>query len=98
MQTSTLSRQTVLDHIKAAPNGLTFTEIQRFVVEAHGLDYDEKVVSKKWTTTGLKDIKVRKHRGWWCANLLGSCNSPYTDRVGILQEYCVKEGKRYKVK
>lgn len=88
-----LTRDVVLAHIAAHPQGLTFTEIQRFVVEAHGLDYDEKEVINSWRVKqGDKPRYARKHRGWWCDNLCRAYGE------GILVKNCVKVGTRYKVK
>jgi hypothetical protein len=92
----TLSRYEVLKHIKNHPEGLTFGEIQRFVVEAHGLNYDE---FERFTCVwNGRKISRRKYRGWWCDNLLGACKSPYRGRVGILIEFCDKVGKKYFLK
>lgn len=46
-----------------------FTDLQRAIVEMHGLDYDEfEACPIDWDARGrvTKTHKVRKHRGWYC--------------------------------
>ena len=89
-----LTREEVLAHIGKFPEGLRFTDIQRFVVEWHGYNYDS------YTTSIWTKRRQRTYRGYWCDNLLGSCQSPYNSRVGILPLACNynPETKRYSVK
>ena len=76
-----LKREVVLNHI-AKSNGLTYGEIQRFIVEMNGLNYDEK------TRYGQ-----RRYRGYWNDYLLDTIY-----RVGLLNQYCKKVGKLYFIK
>jgi hypothetical protein len=85
-------------------NGVTFSEIQRFICEMNGLDYDEKVTEKVWAETKTYDDfgipvfrwapvgfkLVRKHKGIWATNL---CSGPDP----ILRNYCYKSGKLWYV-
>ena len=92
-----LTRQEVLAFIAKHPEGLRFTDIQRFIVEWHGLDYDKIDSGIGWDG---KKFKRRRYRGWWCDNLLGKGNSPYRSRWGILNQYCVRntQTKRYSLR
>lgn len=54
----------IIAFIKASPTGRKFGEIQRFIVELNGRDYDEMVKN-------YKGQLVRKNRGYWCTRLLG---------------------------
>jgi len=92
-----MNTEQVIAHIAKHPAGLKFSEIQRFVVEGNGLDYDEKVKGYVWTNTGMKETMVRRYRGYWCTNLIAS-PGPYNDRKGILHTMCDKVGNRYVVK
>ena len=82
---------------KAGLQGRTFGEIQRFVVEKNGMNYDEKKPEVVWNnaTGPTHKIKmVRRHRGYWCTNLCGAFNCG-NNRVGILELATVKRGKQY---
>jgi len=74
---------------KAGLEGRTFGEIQRFVVEKNGLNYDEKLVKRPWRKT-----EVRRYRGYWCTNLCGNNNYGHK-RQGILELATVRVGNRY---
>jgi hypothetical protein len=54
---------------EAGSTGRKFTEIQRFIVELNGHNYDEMEVHTHWFTK--KEIKVRRWRGYWCTHLTG---------------------------
>ena len=88
-----LSRNEVLAHIAKFPEGLRFTDIQRFVVEWHGYNYDHK------TTDRWSGRTHRTYRGYWCTNLIAR-PGPYVSRMGILHLACTKDPvtKRYTVK
>ena len=77
---------------KAGLEGRTFGEIQRFVVEKNGRDYDEMTQVKKWDKENPPKIN-RKNRGYWNTNLCGLHS--YTKRTGILELATVKVGNRY---
>lgn len=82
---------------KAGLEGRTFGEIQRFVVEKNGRDYDSFAPTSSYVdkTGKSRQIWKRTNRGYWCTNLLG-CNYGYHGRrVGILESATVKVGKRY---
>jgi hypothetical protein len=83
--------QQVTDHLKKFPQGLTFTELQRFIVETNGLDYDEK------DSTGR-----RKYRGYW-SEVLSASGTKYNGRFyepkpSFLLDKCYKVDKRYILK
>jgi hypothetical protein len=86
-------KQKVIDFIKAAgPNGLTFTDIQRYIVQdLKGRNYDEMEGGRYWqTTTSSERVYFRKqrvHRGWWIA--------PLCRDGGILKKYCTYVNRRY---
>ena len=60
---------------RAGARGCTFSEIQRFIVEGNGLDYDAR---------NCRGRRIR--RGYWCTQLLGG---PHYHQ-GLLYTYCVK--------
>lgn len=69
--------------------GMTFTEIQRFVCEMNGKDYDQMVDT--WAG------KKRRWRGYWCDYLIGK-NHWGRKYQGILNLFCVKgSDSRYRV-
>lgn len=78
----------LVEHLAKFPEGLTFTELQRFIVESNGLDYDEKDGEGR-----------RKYRGYWCSTL-GTSGKQYNGRTYVpkhsfLLANCTKVGKRY---
>ena len=81
-------KQKVIEFIKAAGSkGLTFGEIQRFVVEMNGLNYDT-----------IDGENRRRYRGYWCVILCGTRGEFSTGRnytPGILASCCTKIGDRY---
>jgi hypothetical protein len=81
-------KQKVIEFIKAAGrNGLTFSEIQRFVVEMNGLNYD-----------AIDGANRRRYRGYWCVMLCGTRGYFSTGRnytPGILASYCYKNLQGY---
>lgn len=82
-------RQQVIDFIKSCGTaGASFGQIQRFIVELNGYNYDEMQQVNKWDTASPPVFK-RRFRGYWCVNL-GS-----TRRRGILQETCVFRDGRW---
>lgn len=74
-------------------NGRTFGEIQRFICEMNGLDYDERVNEMNWGKN--TPVSKRKYRGYWCTNLCGTGGYWNAPREGILSKYCEKIGKKY---
>jgi len=79
---------------KAGLEGRTFGEIQRFVVEKNGRDYDQKVQVNKWDTENPPRF-LRKERGYWCVNLCGTGDIYGHGRTGILELATVRVGNRY---
>lgn len=78
-----MTKDKVLRFIGAGcDKGRSFGEIQRFIVEGNGLNYDE------FEKTSWSGHWRRRYRGYWCVNL---CGSMYTG-PGILQTYCYKNG------
>lgn len=83
------------------PEGKTFSECQRYVVEhIRGKDYDEREPKEVWDSYTGKRIVVgapgtgpRKWRGVWCDHLLDVYNHP-----GLFTKFCEsrvgKDGKR----
>jgi hypothetical protein len=85
---------------KAGLQGRTFGEIQRFVVEKNGLDYNQTTIDyrrsrRKSTPAAYTAYIARKYRGYWCVNLLGVGGVCYPRRIGILELGCIKVGKHY---
>lgn len=54
----------IIEFVKQSGNGRTFGEIQRFIVELNGLNYDE--FEDTWCG------RRRKYRGYYCTNLIGA--------------------------
>jgi len=101
----------VLNFICRSKNGRTFGEIQRFVVEMNGYNYDEfaKVNHYNRKTGALTKRRVRVHRGYWCDRfcdrhvwkITSKDGIPRSDirRVpGLLSRNCVKYNGRYFIK
>jgi stress response protein SCP2 len=89
-------KMVVLGFIAEATNGRTFSEIQRFVVELNGKNYDEMEDKLAWDAVNncTKVIgKVRRYRGYWSTNLTG-----YGGSGGMLGKHCVKIKGRYYIK
>jgi len=83
--------QELLKHLKQFPEGLTFTELQRFVVESNGLDYDAK-----------DDQGRRKYRGYW-SEVFSTSGTKYNGwfyvpKHSFFHAYTNKVGKRYVLK
>jgi len=79
---------------KAGLEGKTFGEIQRFVVEKNGRDYDEMTHVNKWDKENPPKF-MRKNRGYWNTNLCGLSDMYGHGRTGILEICSIKVGKRY---
>ena len=96
MKSERCTRDDVYSFItKGGLEGRTFGEIQRFVVEKNGRDYDDRVAFESWDKNGIKMITYpRKNRGYWCTNLCG-LHGNFQHREGILELCSVKVGKRY---
>lgn len=88
------TREQVVEYIRCkGHHGATFSDIQRFICNLNGLDFNEKKMAPVWNPTRqtIQDRLVRRYRGYWCTNLCG-LSSPYSPkRVGILEKYCVKK-------
>lgn len=68
----------LLKYVSTQPEGCTFTEMQRYVVEVmHGLNYDLKHSYDVWDDRRAKMVKrnLRVHRGWWCDYLPSIMNN-----------------------
>ena len=55
-----LKKTAVLNFIRAKKQGRSFSEIQRFICDMNGLDFDKK-----------NSDGTRRYRGYWCTNLIG---------------------------
>lgn len=87
-------KQRIMDFIKSkGPAGAYFSEIQRFVVEMNGLNYDEKQVTNPWqVNNGEAPRYARKYRGYYCDYFYGSGFF----NGGFFSTFCVRmsEGSR----
>lgn len=72
----------------AGKKGRKFTEIQRFICEKNGLDFEERR-KVSWDNGRVR----RRYRGYYCTNLLGlhGCS----ERTGILEKCAVRQGSQY---
>ena len=70
-------------------DGTRYSEIERFICELAGYDYDLKVPVRRWDcrTGQLKDAVQRRWKGIWGTNL---CYG----KDAILHKYCVKGADR----
>ena len=73
----------VLREIKAR-DGMTFTQIQKFVCEMNGLNWGEMQIEDSYNNSGRMR---RRHRGYWCDYLLGNVE---VERWGLLSFFCQK--------
>lgn len=91
-KTGTITRS-ILEFV-SRHNGVRFTEIQKFIVERAGLDWEKresipvfkKNVDRYWIKTGTKT--VRAYRGYWCTNL---CSGPDS----VCRKYLAKRDGRW---
>ena len=101
----------VLKHLSKFPSGMTFTEIQRFIVESNGLDFDKRIVVNPWEVEAGKAPKHRRqYRGYWCDRLCTSARyvvsynsyghafGGWKPVPGILEKFTDKIGKHYVLK
>jgi hypothetical protein len=80
-------------HLEFIGTGKTFSEIQRFIVELNGFNYDEKRLESVWTRKGVEQRFLRRYRGYYCTVLYGGWN-----QVGFFFTYCDKVGKLWALK
>ena len=89
-------KQQVINFLKTkGPRGAYFSEIQRFIVELNGFNYDDKHVINQWEVNAGKAPRyLRKHRGYYCDWLYGGGYPIYRD--GFLATCCerTKDGNR----
>ena len=94
-----IKRNAVLEFIRSkGPDGARFTDIQRFVVEMNGYNYDEKQPEDIWNGPNMPVTTVmrKRFRGYWCVNLYGT--NHFSSR-GILPTYCEQlPNRRYVLK
>lgn len=85
-------KQRLIDFIASKPEGVTYGEAQRFVVELAGRNYDTMEVYDRydWRTGKTVKTRMRVWRGWWADHLTGP--------KGILTNYCTKVAGRYFIK
>jgi len=101
----------LIKHLAKFPDGLTFAQIQRYIVESNGLDYDKQAVINQWEVSNGEEPRYRKqYRGYWCDRLsngtryftvynqYGHAHSTIVPKIGFLQQYCNKVGKQYILK
>lgn len=94
-------RKAVLEYIRSkGPDGAMFSEIQRFVVEMNGHNYDER--DSRWDPVNqvvVADGGGRRWRGYWCVNLYGVGGYYGHPSEGILRKYCKQlPNRRYVLK
>jgi hypothetical protein len=86
---------------KHHPKGARFTDLQRFIVELNGLNYDQKEPIMRWDDNLRQRVKVgmrRQWRGYWCDRFFDTLNYKGS-RQGILSRYFRKlPDGRYVVK
>lgn len=79
-KTGTTTRK-LLEFISQSKTGLRFSEMQKFLVEQSGRDWEKreviplfrKNIDGRWIAAGAKTVRV--YRGWWCTNLLSGSES-----------------------
>lgn len=86
----------LLRFIAEHPEGVSFTDCQRWACEENGHNFDEMVANRVWDNKAKGMIEkgmVRRYRGYWCDYLLPS--GYFYPHGGILGTYCTKgEGRR----
>lgn len=80
----------ILRFIEASPDGRKFTEIQKFIVELNGHDWDTMERSPAYVDDP-KPVWKRRWRGYYCTRLLGG--PFYGD--GLLHRFCKKKKGRW---
>lgn len=92
-KSGTITRQ-ILEFV-SRHNGVRFTEIQKFICEISGLDWEKREVISTWkrdSQSGLwgrgPNKTVRAYRGWWCTNL---CYGPDS----VCRKYLAKRDGRW---
>jgi hypothetical protein len=58
----------LLEAVAATPGGMTYTEMQEFVVRMNGLDWEEKSTRRKFHRfpgKGIVECSGRRYRGYW---------------------------------
>jgi len=101
----------VVRFIRRAKNGRTFGEIQRFIVEMNGMDYDDHHIAFSHRNGMVQQKRVRTWRGYWCDYLCDTYKyKPIIDsrsgihrmsckkKLGILSKFCNKKNGRYYAK
>lgn len=76
----------LLAFVASQPEGCTFGEMQRYVVEVmNGLNYDERRQERVWDhKTGKIALRQRRvHRGWWCDYLPKLMHSYMLQNAGL---------------
>ena len=93
-RTGTITRR-LLEFV-SRHNGVRFGQMQRFICEISGLDYDQMEVVDVWARDaskpngwGGKKKTVRRFRGWWCTNLC------YGEDAVCRKYLAKKDGKWY---
>jgi len=89
-----LKRTMLLRFAALHPEGLRFSQLQRFVVELNGLNYDTFDVVRVWRNNQLKMGRRRRHRGYWC-DYLCDVHTATGFRQGILTKYFKKKNDLY---
>jgi hypothetical protein len=108
-----LKRTKLLHFASQHPKGLRFTDLQRFIVELNGYDYDTFDLVRVWDSkySRLKLARRRRYRGYWCDYLCKSTGyrivrnddprrnrGEYYDRGAILATFFKKDSKgRYRL-
>jgi len=104
-------RNAVLDFIGSkGADGATFSQIQRFIVELNGWNYDDMEPVRSydastgtWVNTGKT---LRKWRGYWCDYFYGHHCVPldakpnvngWVRKVSLFEAYCVRKPKGFYV-
>lgn len=84
----------IIAFVKASPTGRRFSEIQRFVVELKGYNYDEMQDRVTWSKKhGTRIVQARRWRGYWCTYLLGGGTGRCYGRGALRDGGCEKVGK-----
>lgn len=107
-------KQAILGFIAESKNGRRFGEIQRFICELNGYNYDEFAYERDYnhmpTPMGgpspydtnrmgpWKVFRKRRFRGYYCTSLTGYWSPVTRSCSGMLGEHCTKVNGRYFIK
>jgi hypothetical protein len=92
-------RAKILNFIRNSEDGRTYSEIQKFVCDMNGLDWDATCLRSRWDAKNQKKVMYldRANRGYYGTNLWGRKKYP-GDQEGLMHKLCVKINGKWMLK